>query len=183
MFQSQLLRHLCDLERITALWLAGFSNSTWEKNGRLLRATVPNLFGTRDWFHGRQFFHGLAWGWGWFGGIQAHCRFCAFYFGGSDGNEPTFSAGDTGSIPGSGRCPGEGNGYPLQYPCLENSMDRGAWRATVYGVTKESDTTEPLTLNTLFLLLLLLLHQLPLRSSGIISQRLGAPASGGGRGN
>ena len=44
-------------------------------------------------------------------------------------------------IPGSGRCPGEENGNPLQYSCLENSMDREAWRATVHGVTKESDTT------------------------------------------
>ena len=41
-----------------------------------------------------------------------------------------------GSVPGSGRSPGEGNGNPLQYSCLENSMDRGAWRATVYGVSK-----------------------------------------------
>ena len=44
--------------------------------------------------------------------------------------------GDVGSIPGSGRSPGEGNGNPLQYSCLENSMDRGAWWATVHGVTK-----------------------------------------------
>ena len=44
--------------------------------------------------------------------------------------------GDTGSIPGFGRFPEEGNGYPLQYSCLENSMDRGAWWATVHGVTK-----------------------------------------------
>ena len=44
-------------------------------------------------------------------------------------------AGDPGSIPGSGSS-GEGNGNPLQYPCLENPMDRGAWRATVHGVTK-----------------------------------------------
>ena len=43
-------------------------------------------------------------------------------------------------MPGSERCPGEGNGYPLQYSCLENPMDRGAWGATVHGVTKESDT-------------------------------------------
>ena len=43
---------------------------------------------------------------------------------------------DTGLIPGSERFPGEGNGNPLQYSCLENSMDRGAWRATVHGVTK-----------------------------------------------
>ena len=43
---------------------------------------------------------------------------------------------DLGSIPGSGRPPGEGNGYPLQYTCLENPMDRGAWQATVHGVAK-----------------------------------------------
>ena len=46
------------------------------------------------------------------------------------------SAGDVGSIPGSGRNPQEGNGNALQYSCLENSMDRGAWWTTVYGVTK-----------------------------------------------
>ena len=50
--------------------------------------------------------------------------------------EITGSAGDPGSIPGSGRFPGEGNGYSLQYSCLENSMDRGAWQATVHGVTE-----------------------------------------------
>ena len=44
--------------------------------------------------------------------------------------------GDVGSIPGSGRSPGEGNGNHLQCSCLENPMDRGAWRATVHGVTK-----------------------------------------------
>ena len=47
------------------------------------------------------------------------------------------NAGDGGLIPGSGRSPGEGNGNPLQYSCLENSMDRGAWWATVHKVTKE----------------------------------------------
>ena len=46
------------------------------------------------------------------------------------------SAGDMGSIPGSGRSPGKGNGYPLQYSCLEISMDRGAWQVTVHGVEK-----------------------------------------------
>ena len=45
-------------------------------------------------------------------------------------------AGDLGSIPGSGRSPGEANVYPFQYSCLENSTDRGAWWATVHGVTK-----------------------------------------------
>ena len=47
-----------------------------------------------------------------------------------------FNAGDPGSVPGSGRSPGAGNGYPLQYSCLENSMDRGAWWATVRVITK-----------------------------------------------
>ena len=54
---------------------------------------------------------------------------------------PPANAGDTGSIFGSRRCPGGGNGNPLQYSCLENPMGRGAWQATVHGVT-ESDTTE-----------------------------------------
>ena len=49
-------------------------------------------------------------------------------------------------IPGSGRSPGEGNGNPLQYSCLENSMDRGVWRATVHGGGKESGMTEQLLL-------------------------------------
>ena len=56
--------------------------------------------------------------------------------GGSDGKESACNAGDLGSIPGLGRFPGEGNGYPLQYSCLENCMDRGAGQAVVHGVTK-----------------------------------------------
>ena len=55
---------------------------------------------------------------------------------GSDGKQSAYGAGDPGSIPGSGRSPGEGNGNPLQYSWLENSMDRGTWWATVHGVTK-----------------------------------------------
>ena len=47
-----------------------------------------------------------------------------------------YNAGDPGLIPGSGRSPGERNGNPLQYFCLENPMDRGAWQATVHGVAK-----------------------------------------------
>ena len=55
-------------------------------------------------------------------------------------NQPP-SVGDMGSIPGSGRFPGEGNGNPLLYSCLGNLMVRGAWWATVHGVTKELDMT------------------------------------------
>ena len=51
--------------------------------------------------------------------------------GGASGKESSYNARDTGLIPGSRRCPGEGHGDPLQYSCLENPMDRGAWRATV----------------------------------------------------
>ena len=54
----------------------------------------------------------------------------------SDGKESAWNAGDPDSIPGLGRSPGEENGYPLLYSCLENSMDRGAWQATVHGVAK-----------------------------------------------
>ena len=63
---------------------------------------------------------------------------------GSNGKESACSAEDSGSIPGLERSHGERNGNPLQCSCLENSMDRGAWLATVQRVTK-SDTTEQLT--------------------------------------
>ena len=56
--------------------------------------------------------------------------------GDSDSKESAGNAGDTGSIPGWGRSPGEGNGYPPKYSCLENSVERGAWWATVHGVPK-----------------------------------------------
>ena len=66
--------------------------------------------------------------------------------GGSNGEESACNVRDLGSIPGLGRSPGEGNGNPLQYSCLENLVDRGAWWATVHGVAK-TDTTEWLTLS------------------------------------
>ena len=65
--------------------------------------------------------------------------------GGSDGKESDCNVGDQGSIPGSGRSPGEGNGYPLQYSCLENPMNRGAWRATVHGVAQSRTGLERLS--------------------------------------
>ena len=58
------------------------------------------------------------------------------YLSGSDGKASVYKAGDPGSIPGSGRSPGEGNGNPLQYSRLENPMNGGAWWVTVCGVAK-----------------------------------------------
>ena len=60
---------------------------------------------------------------------------------GSVVKNPLTNVGHAGLIPGLGRCPGEGNGNPLQYSCLEKPTDRGAWWATVHGVAKESDMT------------------------------------------
>ena len=62
----------------------------------------------------------------------------------STGKASAYNAGDLGSIPGSGRSPGKGNGNPPQYSCLENPMDRGAWWASSPSGRKESDTTKPL---------------------------------------
>ena len=74
------------------------------------------------------------------------------FAGGSDGKVSACSAGDPGLIPGLGRSPGEGNGYPLQDSCLENPMDRGAWGCySPWGHT-ESDTTERLTHTQVILL-------------------------------
>ena len=56
--------------------------------------------------------------------------------GGSESKESACNAGDLSFIPGSGKSPGEESGYPLQYSCLENAMDRGVWLSTVYGGTK-----------------------------------------------
>ena len=64
--------------------------------------------------------------------------------GGSVVRNLPVNAGDMGSIPGLGRCLGEGNDYPLQYSCLKNPMDRGAWWALVHGVPKDVDRTEQL---------------------------------------
>ena len=62
--------------------------------------------------------------------------------GNSDSKESACNAGDPGLVPEWGRSPGEGNGCPLQYSCLDNSMDRGGWWAIVHGIATESDMTE-----------------------------------------
>ena len=69
------------------------------------------------------------------------------YLDGSDGKESACNAGNLGSVPGWGRSPGEGNGYPLQYSCLENTTDRGAWQATVPRVEKRWTQLKRLTLS------------------------------------
>ena len=68
------------------------------------------------------------------------------FAGGSVVKHPPANAGDAGSIPESGGSPGEGNGNPLQYPCLENPMDRGAWRATAHGVIKSQTRLKQLVI-------------------------------------
>ena len=67
------------------------------------------------------------------------------------GNESARNAGDLGSIPVSGRSPGGGHGNPLKYSCLENGMDRGAWRASLWGCT-ESDMTEATKQHTAYII-------------------------------
>ena len=71
----------------------------------------------------------------------------------SGSKESACNAGDLGSIPGSGKSPGEGNGNPLQYSCLENPMDRGAWWATVHRVVQSQTQLKQLSLHVTYLLL------------------------------
>ena len=72
--------------------------------------------------------------------------------GGSDSKASAYNAGDPGSIPGSGRSPGEGNGNPLQYSCLETPMDGGAWWAIVHGVAKSQIRLSDFTFFSFFLI-------------------------------
>ena len=76
--------------------------------------------------------------------LTTFTHFITTYPGGSDNKESACNAGNLSLILGLGRYPREGNGYPLQYSCLDNFMDRGTCWAIVHGVTKESDTTEQL---------------------------------------
>ena len=72
------------------------------------------------------------------GGVLSNLLMCynGSFLGGSGSKASACSAGDLGSISGSGRSPGEVNGNPLQYPCLENPVDGGAWQARIHGVAK-----------------------------------------------
>ena len=87
------------------------------------------------------------------------CHSCISYVlpnrfpGSSDGKESAYNAGDPNLILGLGRCPGEGKGNSLQYSCLKNPMDRGAWRAIVHGVTWLSDWIRRSTLRISFVLI------------------------------
>ena len=72
--------------------------------------------------------------------MQIPIAFLWGFLGGSVVKYPPANAGDVGLISGSGRSPGEGNGNPLQYSCLGNPMDRGAWQATAHGVPKSKET-------------------------------------------
>ena len=84
--------------------------------------------------------------------VIAHCSFDLHFsndenfLGGSEDKASACNAGDPGSIPGLGRSLGEGNGNPLQYSCMENPMDRGAWRATVHRVAKSQTRLSDFTL-------------------------------------
>ena len=95
----------------------------------------------------------------------------------SVGKESACNAGDLGSIPGSGRFPGEGNGNPLQYSCLENPRDRGTWWVTVHGVAKSQ--TRPSDFTFTFTLVAMLSSQLclTLKPQGLQPARLLCPWS------
>ena len=73
----------------------------------------------------------------------------ADFLGGTGSKASAYNAGDPGSIPGLGRSPGEENGNPLQYSCLENPMDRGAWLATLHGVAKSRTQLSDFTMTDL----------------------------------
>ena len=72
----------------------------------------------------------------WKSNIKKRILLFSYLLSGSDGKESACNAGDPGLIPGLVRSPGEGNGNPLQYSCLENPMEGGAWNTTVHGITK-----------------------------------------------
>ena len=106
----------------------GLGKSQGEGNGNSLQCTCPGEF------HGQRSLMGYSpWG---HKESDVTERITLTLLGGSDGKESACNAGDLGLVSELKRCPEEGNGYPLQYACLENPIDRGAWWVTVHGVTK-----------------------------------------------
>ena len=85
--------------------------------------------------------------------------------GGSVVKNPPVNAGDMGSVPELGRCPGKGNGNPHQYPCLGNSMDRGAWQTRVHEVAKSQTKSQGLNNNNSTMLIKVVLMQGRVRSA------------------
>ena len=86
--------------------------------------------------------------------VDTYITICKMSFpGGSDGKASAYNAGDPGSIPGLGRSPGERNGNPLQYSCLENPMEGGTWQATVHGVPKSQTRLSDFTFTYIILYL------------------------------
>ena len=83
--------------------------------------------------------------------LHVFIKYYTGFPGGSAGRESTYNSGDPGSIAGSGRSPGEGNGNPLQYSCLENPMDRGDWRLQSMRSQRVTHTSERLTHKILYL--------------------------------
>ena len=141
---------------------------------KILDQQSPTFFDTRTSFTKDNF--SRDWGvWifsGWFKHITFTVHFISVYFpGGSEVKASASNVGDLGSIPGLGRSPREGNGNPLQYSCLENPMDWGAWWAAVHGVIKS--WTRLIDFTYLLYLFLLLLYQLHIQWSDIRSQSLG----------
>ena len=120
-------------------------NTSKGHGGQLFRLLSPECSGGLPWGTKHSTEIELAYGfsaqeWGCLGENQYGCCLTPWKVipkvHGSEGKESACKAGDLGSIPGWGRSPGEGNGYPLQYSCLGNSMDRGTWWATIHGITR-----------------------------------------------
>ena len=132
MFPTQGLTCISYTGRFLLLSHLGRDNIQWEAAVRACYLKIWQLMPKRTVFS-------RVWGQGITG---FHCKSFNILFEfntlpcSSVGKESACNAGDPGSIPGLGRSPGEGNGNPLQYSCLENLMDRGAWWATVHGVAR-----------------------------------------------
>ena len=119
------------LERVAILFSRGSSRPRdWTQVSRTA-GRFSTIWATREAPYWMYWMHIIKFWW-----IKRCIMIKPGFLGGSNGKESACNAGDLGSIPGSGISPGERNGNPLQYSCLENSMDREAWWVTVHGVAK-----------------------------------------------